>query len=794
MHPLVIIGAGPAGLSAAVHAAERGLDPLILEASPQLAATIHHYPKRKRVMAEPTRLPLRSTLAFTARTREDLLVEWQQAVAERTITVRTQASVTGINGEQGHFRITLAAGEVVEAGQIILAIGLQGNLRTLGVPGEDLPGVRYQLDDPDAYHDQTIVVVGGGDAGIENALALAENNQVILLNRQEEFASCGEANFTLLRQAVSAGRLETRLGTSITRIEPNHDSPFPYALWLSTPHGPERVACHHIIARLGATPPRALLEGFGIRFAGSERTVLPVLSAQYESTVPGLYIIGALAGFPLIKQALNQGYEVVEAILGNPVEPADEGLLLEKLTCLPPPHGSSVAAGFDLIRQQVPIFASLNALQLRELVLESQFHAPATGEVLFKQNDYSNSFFAIVQGEVVIQVEKEGAATRFTLPTGQFFGEIGLLSGRRRSGTAAAGLACILIETPRRIMLRLIDNAPEVRRMLDEVSLKRIVRNGFGRSLPESVLDHLVQEATVRHFAAGETLFNEGDAADALYMIRRGSVTVSHRTGGQERVLAYVAAGSYVGEMALVLDQPRTATVRAAAATETVMLAASRFNAALADNPGMRSEVSGRYLERLRRNASLDAARNGELVSFLLEQGGGEATDILLIDNTRCTRCNHCERACADVHQGASRLKRGAGRAHAWLHVPASCRHCEHPRCMQDCPPDAIHRSAHGEVFIGASCIGCGRCQQNCPYGVIQMVTEMARAEQSFWQRLFASPAQYLPAVGDDAQEKKAVKCDMCRGIIGGAACVRACPTGAAFRVTPEEFLELAGG
>ena len=82
-----------------------------------------------------------------------------------------------------------------------------------------------------------------------------------------------------------------------------------------------------MIGRLGAIPPRKLVEGFGIRFGSKDPTALPELSPTYQSSVPGLYVVGALGGYPLIKQAMNQGYEAVESICGRVVVPADQPLL-----------------------------------------------------------------------------------------------------------------------------------------------------------------------------------------------------------------------------------------------------------------------------------------------------------------------------------------------------------------------------------------------------------------------------------------------------------------------------------
>ena len=116
---------------------------------------------------------------------------------------------------------------------------------------------------------------------------------------------------------------------------------------------------------------------------------------------------------------------------------------------------------------------------------------------------------------------------------------------------------------------------------------------------------------------------------------------------------------------------------------------------------------------------------------------------------------------------------------------------------MKDCPPDAIRRSANGEVYIEDSCIGCGNCQRNCPYGVIQMGAQSRfRLRPSLWSWLLlglgSEPGRELPRTAKD-QPKRAVKCDMCTGQSGGPACVRACPTGAALRVSPEEFLNKVG-
>lgn len=790
---IAVIGSGPSGLSCAAHAAELGISHVLLEAEEHASYTIYRYQKGKHVMAEPSILPLRSPMTFVANKREVVLGKWNEELDKYKVNIQFRAAVTAITGAQGAFEIKTANGASYRAEHIVLCIGLQGNIRKLGVPGEDLPLVQYQLDDPDAYSGETIVVVGAGDAGIENAIALAANNRVILINRSQEFVRVKQGNIDLILHAISEGKLECRYSTSTIQISAEETEGKPLCFQAQTAQGIENIACHRVIARLGAIPPRKLVESFGVQFPNANMDAVPQVSATYESNVPGLYIIGALAGYPLIKQAMNQGYEVVEYIQGNAVEPADEPLLRAKFKNFT--RAKNVTDALALVQRNVPLFADMTTLQLREFMLDSEVLAPKNGAVIFRKDDYTNSVFSILEGEVAVEIPgPDGKMKNIVLRAGHFFGEMGLLSGRRRTSTITAGANCVLIETPRRAMLKLIASVESVRHKMDEVALRRAVRTHIAPSVSEAELDQMVQGASIQRFAVDKILFKEGDEADGLHLIRRGSVTISNMIDGKEVVISYVSAGHYVGEMALLSDAPRSATVRAAVNCETILLTAQAFKAVLRSNGKLRKEIEAQVLQRLAKNARRESApTTSNMISFLVSQGLGEATDVLLIDESLCVRCDHCEKACADVHDGTSRLNREAGPTFANIHVPTSCRHCENPYCMKDCPPDAIHRNPNGEVFIENTCIGCGNCQRNCPYDVIQMAQiNPKRRPPSLlaWliTGLTTEPGREK-SYYNESLSKIAVKCDMCVDLPGGAACVRACPTGAALRVSPEKFM-----
>ena len=785
---IAIIGAGPAGLSAAAHAATLGVSHRLIEASPQISNTIFRYQRGKHVMAEPGVLPLRSPLRFEAGTRERILDHWQHDLERCGTTLQTGAEVTAISGEQGAFRVQLQGGAELVAEYVVLAIGMQGNLRKLGLDGEAQAPIQYQLDDPDEYHREKIIVVGAGDAAIENALALAPHNKVTIINRRDHFDRAKPANNEAILAAIEAGNLSCIYNATPTTIAGDQDS--GYKLLVKTDGGESEPGFDRVIARLGAIPPRRFVESCGIEFPDKDLSALPELSATYESNVRGLYVIGALAGFPLIKQAMNQGYEVIEAIEGRECAPADEPLLQEKFADVP--GWDNVNQALEDIRNAVPMMAPLTPLQLREFLLDSTVHTPAAGDVVFKRNDYTNSFYSIVSGAV--SVSAPGLDQEIRIGAGDFFGEMGLISGRRRTATITATEPCVLIESPRRTTNKLINSVPAIRRLLDQTFLKRAIQSQIAPDVPDDALGALADSATLESFDSGQELFHEGDPGDSLHLIRKGSVTISREIGGREVVLSYVPAGQYIGEMALISELPRSATARAAVRVETINLKSEPFRALLAKYPSVRKRVEAVYKKRMSSNASARRdANDGSVLSFLMEQGLGEATDVLLIDESLCVRCDQCETACAATHGQLSRLDREAGASYAHLHVPTSCRHCEHPHCMKDCPPDAIRRSPGGEVYITDACIGCGNCERNCPYGVIQMGVE--KPAPSLWSWLLFGlgdePGRSNNSAGKSGQQKKATKCDMCKDLPAGPACVRACPTGAAQRVRPEAFLQI---
>ncbi len=771
---IAVVGAGPAGLAAAASAAHHKISHILLEKG-EVANTIYDYQLRKHVMDEPGRLPLRAHCRFVAGSREKVLQEFSEDIAKHAVNM-VRAEVTAITKSGDLFQISYG-GQSCTAKHLILAIGVQGSPRKLGVPGEDSGAVAYTLSDPDAFKAKKMIVVGAGDAAIENALALAESNSVVLVNRGSEFARAKDANSKLILAAIASGKIRCLYGATISRLEGQN------AL-INTPDGEVTVPCDQVIARLGCVLPRKFLEGIGIQFPSADANSVPVVNRRYESNVPGLYILGALIGYPLIKQAMNQGYEVIEHIRGEPVEPADQPLLEERFEGL----SGGFSQNFPKITQNLPLFQGLSEPQLREMLIDSTLHEKRAGDVVFEKDDYTDTFFSVVTGSVEILI---GGGRKIRLAQGEFFGEMGLLSGRRRVATAvAAENGTILLETPRKQMLKLIASVASVKRALDELFMFRAMQTSIFPDTPEDFLKALVQKAQMKSFKKGEVLFREGEPGDAIYVIRKGSVKVSRlNRSGADVVQTYVPAGRYVGEMAVLQEEstPRTATCTAAVACDTILIKKEDALAILSQFPDNRRRVFAVADERRVQNVVTDwSDEAGKLLDFMMREGLSDAENVLLIDSDRCVACDNCEAACAATHSGYSRLDRKGGKSFAAIQLPISCRHCENPLCMTDCPPDALVRQADGEVVIKESCIGCGNCVSNCPYGVIKIVYDHASTGFSLKALLGLKKPEKGPA--------KAAKCDMCHQLPGGPACVRACPTGAAMRVNSSKLVQIAAG
>jgi Fe-S-cluster-containing hydrogenase component 2 len=202
----------------------------------------------------------------------------------------------------------------------------------------------------------------------------------------------------------------------------------------------------------------------------------------------------------------------------------------------------------------------------------------------------------------------------------------------------------------------------------------------------------------------------------------------------------------------------------------------------LANFPEVKATLERVAAARLAASRKKELPRGLNLDEFL-NQGLFEAQNLLVIDLDRCTRCDLCVRACAEAHDGVTRLLRDGLRYDKYL-VATTCRTCRDPLCMTQCPVGSIRRKDNLEIIIEDWCIGCSKCAELCPFGNINMHPVELMQELKAAQ---AAPAGEPPKPAAPKKSFKAATCDLCTDL-SMPSCVYACPHDAARRVDPVDY------
>jgi Fe-S-cluster-containing dehydrogenase component/CRP-like cAMP-binding protein len=418
------------------------------------------------------------------------------------------------------------------------------------------------------------------------------------------------------------------------------------------------------------------------------------------------------------------------------------------------------------------------------------------GETLFAIGDPADALYVVASGSMTLSGVRRGEVAFAVIRrarSGDLLGEEAIVAAfSTRQLEARCESDAVVAEIPLVVLKRAVgrsggaDLMAKVERALRRGATLDLLRTtSFTRGLSRGDLEMFLDAARHLHVARGEHVYREGDVAADAFFVADGMLRAQTVDDGRPRVEAYLGRGDLFGDEELAEREPRGLSVVASGPTWLVAISrdvfvgvARRNSDGLDDARRLRSE--GVAMERRQRpGAQTTAHVFRDLYRMRV------ARSLLVIDQDSCIRCGHCAWSCADVHEdGVSRLVRrgdkivvrdGApadekrpGGGTAPLLVPNSCQHCKNPSCMIDCPTGAIGRDARGEVFIREDlCTGCGSCAKACPWENIQMAPR--------------SDGLAYPAV--------AVKCDLCKGVDGGPACVASCPTQAIARIDPNAAL-----
>jgi CRP-like cAMP-binding protein/Fe-S-cluster-containing dehydrogenase component len=365
------------------------------------------------------------------------------------------------------------------------------------------------------------------------------------------------------------------------------------------------------------------------------------------------------------------------------------------------------------------------------------------------------------------------------LVAGDLFGEMTCMSFYPRSATVRAKTDCTMLEMLRNV-LDILQRNKTFREKLELNYRKRALEDhlrsiSFFASLTPDFINYLRERVELRRYTPGQMLCREGELSDSFFLVRIGFVKVSQHHPGGDLVLGYVGRSGVLGEMSLLGDGTYTATCTALDHVEAVRIAAEDFHLMIEQFPEVKRGLVELAQQRMQENrARLARVRSAPIDSFLA-QGLMDAQSLLVLDLERCTRCDQCVRACADAHDGVSRLIRDGLRLDKYL-IATSCRQCKDPLCMVGCPVGSIRRKNSLEMVIEDWCIGCGLCASNCPYGNINMHPFQVQVED------LSEPGRKIAKI-----QNKATACNLCLDY-EEPSCVYACPHDAAHRVNPREF------
>lgn len=217
-YDLLIVGAGPAGISATLEAKKQGLRALTVEQD-TLGGTVYTFPRSKIIMTHPMDLPLHGKVRFVETSKDELLDLWQKVLTSNKLSIKEKTKVEAINKIEDFFEIDTLQGERITAKNVLLALGRRGTPRKLGVDGEMSQKVAYRLIEPERIKGKDVLIVGGGDSAVESALLLANDNKVTLSYRGEKFSRLKSKNSAMINSAIMTNMLTVIFESNVKRIE-----------------------------------------------------------------------------------------------------------------------------------------------------------------------------------------------------------------------------------------------------------------------------------------------------------------------------------------------------------------------------------------------------------------------------------------------------------------------------------------------------------------------------------------------------------------------------------------------
>jgi putative YpdA family bacillithiol system oxidoreductase len=277
IYDVLIIGAGPAGISASLRAIEQKLKYITIERD-EIGGTVAKYPRQKLVMTSPVEFPMYGKFKKTELSKENLLAFWDSVLNRADFNCRTGETVTDVlKNEQSIFTV-MTTSSAYKARAVILALGRTGTPRKMGVKGEELPKVMYRLIEADHYVNKQILVVGGGDSAVEAAMGLANQvgNKVTLSYRQDRFGRIKERNSRRIEECISKGKLTVLYRSMPVEVKEG-------SVVIDVAGTVQEIPNDFVWVFAGGTPPNDFLKKIGVGFGMQDLTLEASREAKQEA-------------------------------------------------------------------------------------------------------------------------------------------------------------------------------------------------------------------------------------------------------------------------------------------------------------------------------------------------------------------------------------------------------------------------------------------------------------------------------------------------------------------------------
>jgi len=261
---VIIIGAGPAGISASLRATEKGISHLTFERE-SVGGTVSKYPRQKLVMTSPVEFPLYGKFNKTQLSKEELLTLWEKVMTRADINVKTGECVETIRREDDNIFTVKTCNGTFRSRAVVMALGRAGTPRKLGVPGEDLPHVLYRLIEADHYTNNKILIVGGGDSAVEAAMGLAHQpgNKVTISYRKGEFSRLKDRNSKRMEEYIKGKKLEVLFNSMPTEFRQG-------SVLIDVEGKIRELPNEYVWIFAGGIPPTDFLKSTGIAFGAMD--------------------------------------------------------------------------------------------------------------------------------------------------------------------------------------------------------------------------------------------------------------------------------------------------------------------------------------------------------------------------------------------------------------------------------------------------------------------------------------------------------------------------------------------